>query len=265
MRDAPTRRCAGVSTRSPVTPTICDKVQDHARKDFCVSNYWPHDLTWKKSSHSVGDGACVEVANCKPLILVRHSKQPMEEPVLLFNHAVWRVFIESNKARSAIKLDLRGSIIALLSIVISCIALLGVAYSLTMQALQLRASQLQISRATQLEVVKMVIDNPELLSGSVDSSDPAGATRIGSFLNFRLKQLELSYSVKAISSESVRLQARIIFAEGYPVKWWRSVREIYETEAVTRRERQFFTMSVIQNPQVIEKKKIPRAASNASR
>ena len=86
----------------------------------------------------------------------------------------------------------------------------------------------------------MVVDNPKLLSGSVDISDPEQTTAIRSFLNFRLKQLELSYSVKAISLQSVRLQARIMFAEGYPVEWWRGVREIYESEAATRRERQFF-------------------------
>lgn len=129
-----------------------------------------------------------------------------------------------------------------MSIVISCIALLGVAYSLILQAFQLRANQLQISRATQLEIVRMVIDNPKLLSGSADLSDPEQITAIGSFLNFRLKQLELSYSVKAITSESVRLQARLMFAEGYPVEWWRGVRGIYESEATTRRERQLFAI-----------------------
>jgi hypothetical protein len=84
--------------------------------------------------------------------------------------------------------------------------------------------------------------NGHLLSGSADLSDPEQTTAIGSFLNFRFKQLELSYSVKAITSESVRLQARLMFAEGYPVEWWRGAREIYESEAATRRERQFFAI-----------------------
>lgn len=133
-------------------------------------------------------------------------------------------------------------VIAALSIVISCIALLGVVYSLMLQALQLRANQLQVSRAAQLEIVKMVIDNPKLLSGSVDPSDPEQTTAVGSFLNFRLKQLELGYTLKAVSYDSVRLQTRLMFAEGYPVEWWSGVREIYETEATKRRERQFFAI-----------------------
>jgi len=95
---------------------------------------------------------------------------------------------------------------------------------------------------TQLEIVRMVIDNPKLLSGLVDVSDPEEITKVGSFLNFRLKQLELGYSLKSISSESVRLQAQIMFSEGYPAEWWLSVRGIFEAEAATKRERQFFAI-----------------------
>lgn len=94
----------------------------------------------------------------------------------------------------------------------------------------------------QLEIARMAIDNPKLRPRSANLSDPEQTAAIGSWLNLRLKQLELSYSVKAITSQSVRLQARIMFAEGYPVEWWRDVREIYEGEAATRREQQFFVI-----------------------
>ena len=137
---------------------------------------------------------------------------------------------------------IRGIAIAVLSIIISSVALLGVAYSLILQALQLRANQLQVSRATQLELVKLVIDNPELVSDSIDQSDPELTARAGSLLNYRIKQLELSYSVKAVSSASVRLQARLLFKDNHPVQWWAGAREVYAAEAATRRERQFFAL-----------------------
>lgn len=116
------------------------------------------------------------------------------------------------------------------------------AYGLVLQGRQLRASQLQVSRATQLELVKLTIDNPELVAASVDSSDSELTARIGSYLNFSLKQLELSYSVKAISATSVRLQASLLFRRSYPVEWWSKARQVYAAEAATRRERQFFIL-----------------------
>jgi hypothetical protein len=87
-----------------------------------------------------------------------------------------------------------------------------------------------------------VVDNPDLLSGTVDLSNLALKARMGSFLNYRLKQLELSFSVKAISPASVRLQANLMFSEGYPLQWWETVREVYATESTTRREHEFFAI-----------------------
>jgi Family of unknown function (DUF6082) len=94
----------------------------------------------------------------------------------------------------------------------------------------------------QLELVKLVIDNPELLSRSVDPSNSELKIRIGSFLNYRFKRMELSYSVKAVSAASVRLQAKLMFSEGYPAEWWKTARQVYAAEAMTRQERQFFAL-----------------------
>lgn len=94
----------------------------------------------------------------------------------------------------------------------------------------------------QLEIARMAIDNPKLRSDSPNLPDPEHTAAVGAYINLRLKQLEMSYSVKAITSDSVRIQARIMFAEGYPVEWWRVASEIYKTEAASRRERQFFAI-----------------------
>ena len=76
----------------------------------------------------------------------------------------------------------------------------------------------------------------------MDPSNSELTTRIGSFLNYSFKQLELSYSVKAISAASVRLQANLLFGQSYPIEWWAGARQAYMVEATTRRERQFFTL-----------------------
>lgn len=49
--------------------------------------------TWIKSSHSAGNGACVEVrTSSHDEVLVRDSKDP-DGPVLTFTRAEWTAFI----------------------------------------------------------------------------------------------------------------------------------------------------------------------------
>ncbi|MFJ1714761.1 MULTISPECIES: DUF397 domain-containing protein [unclassified Streptomyces] len=55
--------------------------------------------TWRKSSHSNGDGGnCLEVADShQDLVPVRDSKRP-EGPVLVLPASAWTPFVESVKA-----------------------------------------------------------------------------------------------------------------------------------------------------------------------
>ncbi|MFF4532866.1 DUF397 domain-containing protein [Streptomyces sp. NPDC001407] len=47
---------------------------------------------WRKSSHSSGNGACVEVAEAGGIIAVRDSKGP-SGPVLRFSPVQWAYFV----------------------------------------------------------------------------------------------------------------------------------------------------------------------------
>lgn len=47
---------------------------------------------WKKSSHSSGNGNCVEVAVLDGAILLRDSKDP-QGPVLTFTRDEWAAFV----------------------------------------------------------------------------------------------------------------------------------------------------------------------------
>lgn len=54
--------------------------------------------SWRKSSWSASNGNCVEVAALRhDLVGVRDSKEVGQGPVLVFDGAAWRSFIESVK------------------------------------------------------------------------------------------------------------------------------------------------------------------------
>jgi hypothetical protein len=52
---------------------------------------------WRKSSYSACNGNCVEVAVHRDLIGVRDTKDEGRGPVLIFDGAAWRSFIDSLK------------------------------------------------------------------------------------------------------------------------------------------------------------------------
>jgi Family of unknown function (DUF6082) len=129
-------------------------------------------------------------------------------------------------------------VIAIISTLISSIALVGVAASLLLQARQLRASQVQASRVAQIELIKMAIDNRELISDIF--GDEPGSYLKARYVNWFFKYLELGYSMKIISEKSVQVQAMMLFDTDYPYKWWIRAREVWEIEASTKRDRNFF-------------------------
>ncbi|GAB3468584.1 DUF397 domain-containing protein [Actinophytocola sediminis] len=49
-------------------------------------------ITWRKSSYSNGEAACVEVAPTPPGVAVRDSKRPTG-PTLAFDHRPWHLFL----------------------------------------------------------------------------------------------------------------------------------------------------------------------------
>lgn len=53
-------------------------------------------VSWRKASHSVGNGECIELSSASGRILVRDSKAP-EGPVLSYNVEAFRSFLTGAK------------------------------------------------------------------------------------------------------------------------------------------------------------------------
>jgi Domain of unknown function (DUF397) len=67
---------------------------------FCAANvYALTDIRWRKSSWSSYNGNCVEVAELDGLLIgVRDTKDGGSGPVLVFDRAAWRSFLDGLKS-----------------------------------------------------------------------------------------------------------------------------------------------------------------------
>jgi hypothetical protein len=65
-------------------------------EDSPVTDHDLERMPWRKSSHSLANGDCVEIAELGHSVAVRNSRYPAG-PVLQFPAERWREFIESIK------------------------------------------------------------------------------------------------------------------------------------------------------------------------
>jgi hypothetical protein len=132
-------------------------------------------------------------------------------------------------------------LISLISVLISSVALLGVAMGLLLQARQLRASRIQAARASQVELLRFAIENPSMVK-TID-----GFTNDETFVKFVIRNwyftyLSMSYDNRTISKASLQMVARTAFKDAFMRKFWSEAKYSYSGVATSRREKDFFTI-----------------------
>ena len=132
-------------------------------------------------------------------------------------------------------------LIAIISTLISSIALAGVALGLILQARQLRASRIQAARTAQIDLLKFAIDNPTMVNELEGAEDVEGFVK-GVVRNWYFSYLSMSYDNKTITKASLQKIAQTVFAAEAARKWWAEAAGSFDEVATSRREKEFFTI-----------------------
>src|SRR5690348_1659216 len=125
--------------------------------------------------------------------------------------------------------------LAIISTMISSLALAAVALSLLLQARQLRTNQLQVSRTAQLELMKIALDNPSMAAEALGISDPETYVK-EVFINWHFVHFFMAYEVGQISETTLRSALRSLFQNEHPYKWWSWSRKDWQEGNKSRRE-----------------------------
>jgi hypothetical protein len=134
-----------------------------------------------------------------------------------------------------------SAVIAVISTLISSIALVGVMIGLLMQQRQLRISRLQAMRATHVELIRMGMDHPELWADPTDSLAPdTESVRRWGLLNWQIQHLKFGYTIGSTTEAEIRNQCSQLFKVASRREWWALTRNDYLIGATSRRARRFF-------------------------
>jgi len=129
-----------------------------------------------------------------------------------------------------------GDWLGLLSTVLSSVAVIGVVYSLILQNRGLRLMQAQATRAVQMELMRMLIENPDLRSPFVTRPS------VDLHSNLMLKQFEFGFIIGDYSKEVIFTQMGDLFSQESGRELWQRLRPYFIAEADTNRKRQFVAL-----------------------
>jgi hypothetical protein len=125
------------------------------------------------------------------------------------------------------------------SMTLSLVALIAAMASLALQARDQFANRHQALRSTQLELVRMAIENPVLYLGYEPTAEQRVRFAHRGYVNLFVKYFELGYLTGALGEVEVRHQMGELFAERGPREVWPALRPAWRTEATSTAKRRF--------------------------
>lgn len=128
------------------------------------------------------------------------------------------------------------------SAVFSGIAVFGVVAALRAQNRQIRISQAQSIRTMQIELMRMLIDDPSLrpISPSFSSGTNDAQRRRNLFTNLMLKYLEMGYEIGYFPEPAIRRELTSQFLLPDVYRFWGEAREHFRIDVVNRGATEFF-------------------------
>ncbi|HZM76975.1 MAG TPA: DUF6082 family protein [Candidatus Limnocylindrales bacterium] len=154
----------------------------------------------------------------------------------LVDIVVWRPGGQAEEIRPMNDLSVA---IAVISTLISSIALVGVMASLLLQARQFRLGRHQAMLWLQSELIRIALDHPDIWE-LAKSTPTAQQSHI--YMNWRIKLMEFGYITGETSEATVRNAASATFASTAWRGWWVVARDFYRLEANIREKRRFFVI-----------------------
>jgi hypothetical protein len=140
----------------------------------------------------------------------------------------------------------------------------GVAVSLLLQTRQLQVGQIQGMRNMQLELMRMLLDDPILASVSPKSHDiPREQWRQEIYLNLLFKYLEMGYATNYVGEDGVRSHLREQFDVKSARLYWERAGPLWEQNATSKHRRRFFELVEVEYRAAVHRE-VVAAAQRAS-
>lgn len=161
-----------------------------------------------------------------------------------------------------------GVLVDALSTLIGAVALGGVAASLLIQARELRLSRAQAFRESQLELIRMSLENmPVALEFSAEFPSEE-EFRKAVYCNWRMRHLELGYVTGEMSKASLETYLRMVARSQSARQWWSKAGPFWGVTAKRGRASQFVALAnrafdEVGQMEAAETSEVPRRQGNA--
>lgn len=148
------------------------------------------------------------------------------------------------------------------SALLSGLALAGLALSVLLQTRQLKIGQFQGMRAMQLELMRMLLEDPALAAISPKTHNISRKQwRREIYINLLFKYLEMGYAIGYVGEEGLRGHIREQLDVPSARQFWKRSRQLWDVSATSPTRRRFFNLVDGEYHAAVDRHRTPPAAS----